>query len=62
MIGSRGEDGADSVAEFGDLGEEKRAWSGGLWVERVTSSALAGRGLDLHLATRDDLTDLAEDR
>ncbi|MGQ0776233.1 MAG: methyltransferase domain-containing protein [Pseudonocardiales bacterium] len=39
---------------------EERGWWGGLWAERVTSSALAGQALDLHLATREDLEDMAE--
>ncbi|MGH3911939.1 MAG: methyltransferase domain-containing protein [Pseudonocardiaceae bacterium] len=37
----------------------ERAWWGGLWAERVTSSALAGQALALHLATRQDLADMA---
>lgn len=38
---------------------EERSWWGGLWAERVTSSALAGQALDLQLATREDLADMA---
>jgi ubiquinone/menaquinone biosynthesis C-methylase UbiE len=39
---------------------EQRAWWGGLWAERVTSSALADHALDRHLATREDLEDIAD--
>jgi ubiquinone/menaquinone biosynthesis C-methylase UbiE len=38
---------------------EERAWWGGLWADRVTSSALAGQALDRQLATREDLQDMA---
>jgi 2-polyprenyl-3-methyl-5-hydroxy-6-metoxy-1,4-benzoquinol methylase len=38
---------------------EQRAWWGGLWADRVTSSALATQAIDRHLATREDLTDIA---
>ncbi|MGB6165243.1 MAG: methyltransferase domain-containing protein [Pseudonocardiaceae bacterium] len=39
---------------------EERSWWGGLWADRVTSSALAEQAIDRHFATRDDLADLAE--
>ncbi|MGH3811206.1 MAG: methyltransferase domain-containing protein [Pseudonocardiaceae bacterium] len=39
---------------------EERAWWGGLWADRVTSSALAAQALDRHLATRKDLEDMAD--
>ncbi|MGH3871605.1 MAG: methyltransferase domain-containing protein [Pseudonocardiaceae bacterium] len=38
---------------------EQRAWWGGLWADRVTSSALATQAVDRNLATRDDLADTA---
>ena len=38
---------------------EERAWWGGLWADRVTSSALAHQALSRHLATRQDLEDMA---
>ncbi len=38
---------------------EERAWWGGLWAERVTGSALAAQAVDRHLATREDLQDMA---
>ncbi|MGH3941002.1 MAG: methyltransferase domain-containing protein [Pseudonocardiaceae bacterium] len=39
---------------------EERTWWGRLWAERVIDSALAGQALGLHLATREDLADLAQ--
>ncbi len=39
---------------------EERAWWGGLWAERVTSSALANQALDRHLATCEDIQDMAD--
>jgi SAM-dependent methyltransferase len=39
---------------------EDRAWWGGLWAERITSSALASQAVDRRLATRDELAELAE--
>ncbi|MDP9398910.1 MAG: methyltransferase domain-containing protein [Actinomycetota bacterium] len=39
---------------------DERDWWGGLWAERVTSSALAEQALARGLATRDELADLAE--
>ncbi|MGH3868325.1 MAG: class I SAM-dependent methyltransferase [Pseudonocardiaceae bacterium] len=39
---------------------EERAWWGGLWADRVTSSALAELAVDRHFATRDALTDMAD--
>ncbi|MGH3718149.1 MAG: methyltransferase domain-containing protein [Pseudonocardiaceae bacterium] len=38
---------------------EERAWWGGLWADRVTSSALATQAVDRNLATREDLKDIA---
>ncbi len=38
---------------------EERAWWGGLWSERVTSSALAEQAVSRGLADRDELEDLA---
>ncbi|MBV9139858.1 MAG: methyltransferase domain-containing protein [Pseudonocardiales bacterium] len=38
---------------------EERAWWGGLWAERVTSSAFATQVLERHVATREDLQDMA---
>jgi SAM-dependent methyltransferase len=37
-----------------------RAWWGGLWADRVTSSALATQAVDQRFATREDLHDLAD--
>jgi ubiquinone/menaquinone biosynthesis C-methylase UbiE len=39
---------------------EDRAWWGGLWAERITSSAFAAQALDRHLATHDDLAEIAD--
>ena len=39
---------------------EERAWWGGLWAERITNSALSTQAMDSHLATRDDLAEMAE--
>ncbi|MGH3899259.1 MAG: methyltransferase domain-containing protein [Pseudonocardiaceae bacterium] len=39
---------------------EERAWWGCLWAERVTSSALTDQALDRHLATREDLKEMAD--
>lgn len=39
---------------------EDRAWWGGLWAERITSSALAAQAVDRHLATRTDLAEMAD--
>lgn len=38
---------------------EERAWWGGLWAERVTRSAFAAQAVDRHLATCEDLADIA---
>ncbi|HEV7452405.1 MAG TPA: methyltransferase domain-containing protein [Pseudonocardiaceae bacterium] len=38
----------------------ERAWWGGLWAQRVTSSTLASQALDRHLAGREDLEDIAD--
>ncbi|MGH3828863.1 MAG: methyltransferase domain-containing protein [Pseudonocardiaceae bacterium] len=38
---------------------EERAWWGGLWAERVTSSAFGKQAVDRNLATREDLEDMA---
>lgn len=40
--------------------DEDRAWWGGLWADRLTSSAFGERAVELHLATRDDLDSMAE--
>ncbi|MGH3695887.1 MAG: methyltransferase domain-containing protein [Pseudonocardiaceae bacterium] len=39
---------------------EERAWWGGLWADRVTTSALANQALERQLATREDLQDIAD--
>jgi ubiquinone/menaquinone biosynthesis C-methylase UbiE len=39
---------------------EERAWWGGLWADRVTRSALAAQAVDRHLATREDLAEIAD--
>jgi ubiquinone/menaquinone biosynthesis C-methylase UbiE len=39
---------------------EERAWWGGLWADRVTSSALATQAVDQHFATCEDLADIAD--
>lgn len=39
---------------------EERTWWGGLWAERITSSALAGQALDRQFATHEDLKDMAD--
>ncbi|HWR47849.1 MAG TPA: class I SAM-dependent methyltransferase [Pseudonocardiaceae bacterium] len=38
---------------------EQRAWWGGLWADRITSSALAAQAVDRHFATREDLENMA---
>jgi SAM-dependent methyltransferase len=38
---------------------EERAWWGGLWAERITSSAFAAQAMDRHLATPEDLAEIA---
>ncbi|MEO7196244.1 MAG: methyltransferase domain-containing protein [Pseudonocardiaceae bacterium] len=38
---------------------EERAWWGGLWADRVTSSAFGAQAVDRNLATREDLEDIA---
>jgi hypothetical protein len=38
---------------------EERAWWGGLWAERTTSSAFAAQAVEGHFATRADLEDMA---
>ena len=38
--------------------DEDRAWWGGLWAERITSTALTDRALELGLATGPELEDL----
>lgn len=40
--------------------EEDRAWWGGLWAERITSSAMAEQLLSRGLATSGKLADLAD--
>ena len=35
--------------------DDERAWWGGLWADRVTTTSLADRAVELDLATRDDL-------
>lgn len=39
---------------------EERAWWGELWADRVTNSALAEQAIDRHIATRNDLADMAK--
>jgi hypothetical protein len=38
----------------------ERAWWGGLWADRVTTSAIARQALAEGRATREDLTSMAE--
>jgi len=38
---------------------DEREWWGGLWADRMTSSAIATQAVDEHLATREELDDLA---
>jgi SAM-dependent methyltransferase len=40
--------------------DEDRAWWGGLWAERITSTALADRAVELGTASRDELAALGE--
>jgi SAM-dependent methyltransferase len=37
-----------------------RSWWGGLWADRITSTALGDRAVELGAATRDELADLGE--
>lgn len=39
---------------------EERTWWGGLWADRVTNSALAAQAVDRHLATQDELAEIAD--
>lgn len=39
---------------------EDRAWWGGLWAERIISSTLAAQAMDRHLATDEDLAEIAQ--
>jgi len=39
---------------------EDRAWWGGLWAERVVSSALADQAVEAGIATREDLAEMAQ--
>jgi ubiquinone/menaquinone biosynthesis C-methylase UbiE len=39
---------------------EERAWWGDLWAQRVANSTLAEQALDQHLATREDLDNMAD--
>ena len=39
--------------------DEERAWWGGLWADRVTGTALGDRAVELGLATRGDLDEMA---
>ena len=39
--------------------DDERAWWGGLWADRVESTALGARAVELGLATPADLTELA---
>jgi SAM-dependent methyltransferase len=39
--------------------DEERAWWGGLWADRVTSTSLAARAVELGLASRTDLEEMA---
>ena len=38
---------------------DERRWWGDLWAERTTATALADRAVELDVATRDELTDIA---
>jgi hypothetical protein len=38
---------------------EERAWWGGLWADRITSSVLATQAVTRHLATREDLQNMS---
>lgn len=38
---------------------EERAWWGGLWADRITSSAIAAQAVNRHLATREELEEMA---
>lgn len=38
---------------------EERAWWGDLWADRITSSAIAVQAVDRHLATREELEEMA---
>jgi len=40
--------------------EQDRAWWGGMWADRIRDSAIAGHALAAGLATRDDLSGIAE--
>ena len=40
--------------------EEDRAWWGGLWADRITSTALGDRAVDLGVVTRAELVELGE--
>ena len=40
--------------------EEDRAWWGGLWADRVTSTALGDQAVELGVATREELDELGE--
>jgi SAM-dependent methyltransferase len=39
---------------------EERRWWGDLWAERTTATALADRAVDLEVATREELADIAD--
>jgi SAM-dependent methyltransferase len=39
--------------------DDERAWWGGLWADRVTSTALGDRAVELGMATRDELEEIA---
>ncbi len=39
--------------------DEERAWWGGLWADRVTTTSLADRAVELELASRADLEEMA---
>ncbi len=40
--------------------DEEQAWWGGLWAERITTSPMAGRAIELGIATADELESIAE--
>jgi SAM-dependent methyltransferase len=40
--------------------DDDRAWWGGLWADRVETTALGTRAVELGLATRDDLREMAD--
>jgi SAM-dependent methyltransferase len=49
-----------SATAWSFASDEERAWWGGLWADRITKTALADRAVELGVATRVELDDLAE--